>query len=236
MAAKAVAALHRLGKGGRSVEDSVSYSLAHRIRIEIQAALHEGPATASQLAEIVRRPLSTVGHHIEEMLKDGSIDISKTVKAGNLDVQYYCMVKLPYYSDEDVAAMAPDERQALAGLILQAAMAEALASLWTGKMITDPRVMLAWNRIHLDEQGRDELAEEEVESWSRKHEIEARSTNRRAETGEEGRTYVIVSLGFERSRTSAPEPMDDDSRAPGEGSRQAIAPREDVTSRQVKTV
>jgi hypothetical protein len=206
-----------LGKGERGVEDAVSFSLAHRIRIEIQAALHEGPATASQLTDIVRRPHSTVGYHIEEMLKDGSIDIAKTVKVGNLDVHYYCMVKLPYYSDEDVAAMTEEERQALAGLILQAVMAEGLASLWAGKMVTDPRVMLAWNRINLDKQGREELADEEAESWCRKHEIEARSANRRAETGEEGTTYVIVSLGFERSRASAPEPLDDDSRAPGEG-------------------
>jgi DNA-binding transcriptional ArsR family regulator len=217
MVDKAIEALRRLGRGTRGVEDAVSYSLGHRIRIEIQAALHEGPATASRLAAIVRRLPSTVDHHIKEMLNDGSIDIARTEKVGNLDVHYYCMVKLPYYSDEDVAAMTEEERQALAGLILQASMAEALASLWAGKMINDPRVMLAWNRINLDKQGREELADEEAESWCRRHEIEARSANRRAETGEEGITYVIISLGFERSRTSAPEPLDDDSRAPGEG-------------------
>lgn len=229
MMAKAVAALHRLGKGDRGVEDSVSFSLGHRIRIEIQAALHEGPATASQLSKIVRRPLSTIGYHIEEMLKDGSIDIAKIEKVGNLDVNYYCMVKLPFYSDEDVAAMTEDERQALAGLILQAAMAEALASLWAGKLVDDPRVMLAWNRINLDGLGREELADEEAESWCRKHEIEARSANRRAETGEKGVTYVIVSLGFERSRTSAPEPLVDNTRAPGEGPQgsDSSAPRSD---------
>jgi hypothetical protein len=224
MMAKAVVALQRLGKGERGVEDSVSFSLGHRFRIEIQAALHEGPATSSQLAAILRRPLSTVGYHIEEMLKDGSIDIAKTAKVGNLDVHYYCMVKLPFYSDEDVAAMTESERQALAGLILQAAMAEALASLWAGKLVNDPRVMLAWNRINLDEQGREELADEEAESWYRKHEIEVRSANRQAETGEKGITYVIVSLGFERSRTSAPEPLGDDSRAPGEGPQGGVPP------------
>lgn len=203
-------ALQRLGQGDRGVEDSVSFSLAHRIRIEIQAALHEGPATASRLSEIVRRPLSTVGYHIEELLSDGSIDIAKTEKVGNMDVHYYCMVKLPYYSDEDVAAMTVEQRQALAGLIAQAAMAELLASLWAGKLATDPRVMLAWNRYNLDSEGREEMADEEAESWKRREEIEAKSTNRRAGTGEEGTTYVSVAFGFERSRTSAPEPLDDD--------------------------
>lgn len=216
MVDKAIEALRRLGKGARGVEEAVSYSLGNRIRIEIRAALHEGPATASRLAKIVREPPSTVDHHIKEMLKDGSIDIAKTVKVGNLDQHYYCVVRLPYFSDEDVAAMTPDERQGLAGLILQASMAEALASLWAGKLHSDPRAMLAWNRINLDKQGREELADEDAESWHRKHEIEARSANRRAETGEPGVTYVITSLSYERSRTSAPDPLDKDYPAPGE--------------------
>ncbi|MBW8042655.1 MAG: winged helix-turn-helix transcriptional regulator [Planctomycetes bacterium] len=206
MVGKTAAALRRLGKGGRGVEDSVSYALAHRIRIEILAALHESPESADGLARIVRRPLSTVTHHIEELLKGGSIEIARTKKVGNLVQHFYCMVKLPYYSDEDVAAMTPEERQALAGLILQASMVEAMASLWAGKMMRDPRVMLAWNRINLDERGRDDLADEQARSWCRQHEIEAESTNRRAKTGEPGVTYIIASFGYERSRTSAPDP------------------------------
>lgn len=120
---------------------------------------------------------------------------------------FYCVVELPYYSDEDIAAMTPDERQALAGLILQSSMAEALASLWAGKLHSDPRVMLAWNRLNLDKQGREDLSDEQTQSWSRIREIEAESANRRAETGESGLTYVVTYLGYERSRTSAPDPL-----------------------------
>lgn len=229
MVSKAIEALRRLGKGDRGVEDAVSYSLGHRIRIEIQAALHEGSATASRLAEIVQQPISTVEHHIKEMLKDGSIEIARTKKVGNLDQNHYRMVELPFFSDEEVVAMTEAERQALAGLIVQAASAEALASLWAGKMVRDPRVMLAWNRTNLDKQGREELAEEDAESWQRKEKIEARSTNRRAKTGEPAVTYVIVALSFERSRTSAPDPLDESSPAPGEnpGTRGSPAPGDD---------
>lgn len=203
-------ALKRLGQGGRSVQDSVSYSLGHRIRIEIRAALHEGPATASELAKIVGEPVSTLAHHIKEMLNDGIIEIAKTVKVGNLDQHYYSVVKLPYFTDEDTAVMSEGDRQALYAMIVQAATAEVLASLWAGKIVRDPRVFLAWNRINLDRQGREELADEEARSWRRKHEIEAESANRRAKTGEPGITYVITSFSYERSRTSAPEPLDKD--------------------------
>ena len=206
MAKVAPALQDRVGKGGRSVEEAVSYAIGHRIRIEVLAALHEGPASANELAKIVCQPLSKLAHHIEELLASNSIEIARTEQVGNINQNFYCMVRLPFYSDEDIAAMTPDERQALAGIILQAATAEALASLWFGKMHSDPRVMLAWNRIHLDEQGRNDLADEQARSWERMMEIEAESANRRAKSGAAATTYVITSLGYERSRTEAPAP------------------------------
>jgi DNA-binding transcriptional ArsR family regulator len=201
----------RLGRGPRGVEDSVSYAIGHRIRIEILAALHEGPESADGLAKIVRRPLSTVTHHIEELLKAGSIEIARTEQVGNLVQHFYCALKLPYYSDEEAARLSFQERKTIIGTILQASMAEALASLWAGKLHADVRTMLAWNRINLDRQGREDLADEQARSWRRIQEIEAEAANRRAISGESGTTYVVTSFGYERSRSSAPEPL-----APGE--------------------
>jgi DNA-binding transcriptional ArsR family regulator len=208
MVAKAVEALRRMGKGTRGVEDSVSYAVGHRIRIEILAALHEGPESAAGLAKVVRQRLSTVTHHIEELLADGSIEVARTKQVRvNMTQHFYRVVELPEFSDEEIAAMSLGERQALAGLILQASMAESLASLWAGKMKNDPRVFLAWNRINLDRQGRDDFADEQIRSWQRVKEIECESTNRRAVSGEPGVTYIVTSFGYERSRTSAPPPV-----------------------------
>jgi DNA-binding transcriptional ArsR family regulator len=213
MVTKAIQALRRLGTGKRGVEDSVSYGLGHRIRIEILAALHEGPESPDGLAKIVRRPLSTVTHHIEELLEDGSIEIAKTERVrGNISQHYYIVIELPEFSDEEIAAMTPEERHALAALIVQAAAAEALASLWAGKLSNNPRVMLAWDRIPLDKQGCEDLADELARSWGRVKEIGVESTNRRAKSGEPGVMYVVTSFGYERARSAAPPPL-----ASGEG-------------------
>jgi len=203
---KRLTARRQPGRGG-SIEKAVSFSLRHRIRIEIRAALHEGPATASRLAEILREELSTVDYHLKEMYKDGSIDIVKTVKVGNLDQHYYSVVTLPYFTDEELGAMSRADRQTLCAVTVQAAIAEAMASLWAGKMVDDPRVFLGWNRVNLDKQGRGALADEEAESWSRKLEIEAKSATRRTKTREPEITYVITSLSYERSRNAAPTPL-----------------------------
>lgn len=208
MGKKAVGTLRRLGSGKRGVEESIGYSVRHRVRVEIQAILREGPANASQLAKIVRRPLSTVGHHIAELLHDGVIEIAWTEEVGNVVQHYYRVVELPYYSDEKVAALTDGDRQVLMAYTLQATIAEAMASLWSEKMVHDPRAFLAWKCMRLDRIGRDELADEEAASWARKEDIEARSANRRVKAGEAGGAYVMASLGFERSRSGPPAPLD----------------------------
>jgi len=130
MADTALGVLRRIGQGTRSVEDSVSFSLGNRLRIEIRAALHEGPATASQLAKIVGRPSRSLSYHLKEMCKDGSIEIAKTEKVGNISRNCYRVVELPHFSDEEIAVMSRGDRQALFAMAVQAASAEALASLW----------------------------------------------------------------------------------------------------------
>jgi hypothetical protein len=115
-------------------------------------------------------------------------------------------VELPFFSDDAVAEMSPEERQITAALILQSSEAEALAALWAGKLHSDRRVMLAWNRIVLDRRGREEVADEQARSWDRLEEIAAESANRRAETGEPGVMHIIASYGYERHRSSPPDP------------------------------
>lgn len=208
------AVLRGWGRKRRSLEESVSASLGHQLRVEIRAALHEGPATASQLAKTLHRPLNAVDYHVKELLRDGSIDVAKTEQGGNnTDQTYYSVVQLPFFSDDEMAAMTEDERQTIYAMIVQAASAEALASLWARKVARDPRSFMTWTPIQLDKQGREELADEAAESWDRKIEIEAQAANRLAKTGEDGVTYVITSFGYERSRTSAPEPLDKDALA-----------------------
>lgn len=213
MDVEALDALRRMGTGERGVEETVSYAVGHRVRIEMLAALHEGPKSAAELAKVVREPLSTVSHHIEELLVDGSIEIAwaKPIR-GNMSQNLYRVVELPEFSKEEIEEMSPEERQALYALIAQATTAETLASLWAGKMIYDPDIVLAWSWFNLDEQGRKDLAAEQNESWERVKDIAGDSANRMAESKEKGTTYVVTMFGYERCR-----------------------PSEALTSRQVKT-
>lgn len=184
----------------RGVEDAVSYGVGHRIRIEILCVLNQGTYSASELAKLIHLPLTTISHHIKELLRSGCIELARIEKVRNTDQHFYRANELPFITDEEAEALPPEVKQEYAAVILQAITAEGLGALWAGKLNNDPSVRMMWRWYNLDAQGRQELADEQRESWERIVEIEARSTNRRAESDEETSTMIAATLGFERSR------------------------------------
>jgi hypothetical protein len=169
--------------------------------------LHEGPRSPSELAKLIGLPMSTLTHHIAELVADDSIELAKVEKVRNTNEHFYRAVKVPFYSDEEMWAMSPEARQATYGIILQSAMAEALASFWAGKMTIDPRVWMSWCWFNVDAQGRDDIADELARSWARIQEIETEATTRRIESGEDAISIIVTTMGFIRSRTSLTPPV-----------------------------
>lgn len=194
---------------GRTVEEALSHSVGHRIRVELLAALHEGPATASQLSRMIGQPLNLTDYHIDELVSDGAVRVVDTTYVRNIEQPIYGVVKLPFYTDDDWKHLSREERQVFSAIAIRAAIAEAQASLWAGKFALDPQVMVAWNRISLDPLGREELADEQAASWYRICGIEKRAIKRLEASNERGKVFVVTIWGFERSRTSAPPPLDE---------------------------
>lgn len=198
----------RLGQGKRSVAAAVAYAITHQARTEILALLNEGPRSQDELARLIHRPESkNIAHHLRELLADGSIELAYVKQVRNAFEHYYRAVEIPFYSDEEVAAMPPETKQALCGVILEAVMAEAMAALWAGKMVKDRRIWLSWRWFNVDFQGREDIADEQATHWERVREIEAESLDRCARSGEPTKSIIVTSLGFERFRFSAPPPM-----------------------------
>jgi DNA-binding transcriptional ArsR family regulator len=184
----------------RSVEEAVSYGVGHRVRIEILCILNEGTHSASELSRLTRQPLTTIGHHIKELVNSRCIELARIEKVRNTDQHFYRAIELPFVTDEEAEALPLEVKQEYAALILQTIAAEGLGALWAGKLNSDPAVRMMWRWFSLDAQGRQELADEQRESWERIVDIEARATNRRAESGEEALTWIVAIMGFERSR------------------------------------
>jgi hypothetical protein len=187
-------------KTKRSVDEAVRYANAHSIRTDILCLLNERPCTAQELSRLVRQPLSTVTHHLEELLNSQSIEVAETRQVRNFNQNIYRAVEVPFFNDEDMEALSFDARQQIYGLIIQAAMAEAMASFSAGKISADPRAVMAWKWFNVDSQGRKDLAEELARSWERCLEIEDESNQRTARTGEPTTSTIVTSFHYERMR------------------------------------
>jgi DNA-binding transcriptional ArsR family regulator len=200
------------GKGGKSPQDAVSYAVGHRIRVEIITALHDlDSVSAIELARIVHQPLSTVTHHINELLKSGAIQVKRTEKVRSVEQRFYSVVRPIFISDEEMEELPEEERQGFARMLLQSLIAEALSSFWAGKITTDPRLFLSWSWFNVDEQGRADIADEQFRSWQRIREIEREAEARCAKSGKERFSVLLSSFSFPRSRTAArptPQPKE----------------------------
>jgi DNA-binding transcriptional ArsR family regulator len=191
-----VAAAKRAKKG---IEDVVQYALGHRTRVQILILLNEGIYSAAELAQQVDEPLTNITNHLFKMLDDGSIEIARETRKGNLVQYWYKAVEIPVYSTKEAESMTPVQRQMTVGAIVQSGVAEVLAALQKGKL-AEPRSILFWDWYSVDSEGRHAMEDESHRYLKRLREIEAESTNRRAKSGEEGVSMLMNLSVFERAR------------------------------------
>ncbi len=183
----------------KRIEDVVQYALGHSTRVQILIVLNDGVHTAVELATIIDEPLSNVSNHLRRMLDDGSIEIAKEARKGNMVQFWYKAVEIPVYSTEEAEAMTPLQRQMTVGAIVQGGVAEVLAALHAGKL-ANPRSLLFWHWYNVDAQGREDMDAVSHRYLEEMREIEVESTNRRAESGEAGTTMLVNLSLFERAR------------------------------------
>ena len=185
----------------RAIEDAVPFAVAHATRVDILCYLNEGARSPSELSKLLQLPMSTVEHHIKELLESHSIELAWTEKVRNATEHFYRAVEIPFYSNDEMWQMPFHVRQEIYGLIQQASSAEFLAAFRAGKVSNDPLTWLSWKWFKLDAQAREEMAEEDARTWKRRSEIEAGALSRSANDGEDLDSYVVSLMSYRRCRS-----------------------------------
>jgi DNA-binding transcriptional ArsR family regulator len=189
----------------RPADEAVAYAVGNGTRIDALAILAEGKHSPSEIAEILEVDTSLVGNHIRELYECGCIESAGTTKVRNATQHFYRALAIPFVSDEAYQAMPLEARREVIGVLVQAIVAEAMASFRSGKMEADDDVWLLWDCVSLDARGRRELADEFQATYDRILKIKKKSTARLAKAGGRGITTLVSLLGFERSRPGRPE-------------------------------
>lgn len=140
-----------------TIDEVVSFALAHQTRVQILTVLAEGVHSTEEIAQKIGEPNKRVSHHIKELVERGSIELVEKRPVRNAIQHFYRAIEMPEYSDEEIAAMTPHQRRITAGLVIQSIVAEALAALGAGHLSEDPEMILVSRWFHLDRQGRREV-------------------------------------------------------------------------------
>lgn len=64
-------------------------AIGHPLRTMILQLLHERAATVTELAEAVKRPKSTVAHHVDVLTRNGLLQVVRTRKVRAIEERFY---------------------------------------------------------------------------------------------------------------------------------------------------
>ncbi len=191
----------------RPADEAVSYAVGNGTRIEALAILAEGEYSASQIAKMLGLDTQLVNNHMRELFDCGCIEPTGTAQVRNATQRFYRALATPHVSDNAYQKMPVEARREVISVLIQAIVAETLASLRAGRMEADDDVALMWDCVSVDKQGRREISAEIQALFGRILEIQDESASRLAESGESAITTVVSLTAFERSRPGRPEKL-----------------------------
>jgi DNA-binding transcriptional ArsR family regulator len=189
----------------RPIEEAVAYAVGNGTRIDALAILAEGKHSPSQIAKILGVSTKLVGNHIRELHACGCIESAGTTTVRNVTQHFYRALAIPYIDDPTYKKMPNRARREVIAVLIQAIVAETMASFRAGRMEADDDVYLLWDCLSVDAQGKRELADEMQAQYERIVKIRERNEARLAEAGESGTTTLVSLMAFERSRHGRPE-------------------------------
>jgi hypothetical protein len=195
----------RKGRSARAMEQRISHSVNHPVRLDAMSILVERVASPKELQKMLRVPLGTASFHVKELFADDAIELVKTVQRRGAVEHYYRAKVRPEVTDEEWRAMPKPARRKFAATLLQAIVAEGLASLRHGMMDTDDDLYLVWMPVRLSAEGRDEVYELHAEMHERLEEVKARDEARQIEGEGDLPVRIVAMMGFERSRRGRPD-------------------------------
>ena len=93
------------------------HALAHPLRETVLDLLLERAASVAELAEAVRRPKSTVAHHVGVLLDAGLVRVTRTRRVRAIDERFYGRTARIFY----IGAVEPEQVRGIANPLVVAA-------------------------------------------------------------------------------------------------------------------
>lgn len=179
------------------IDERLVKSLTHGLRVQILTILNERIASPNELSKELGEGLSQVSYHVKVLKDYGCIELVKTEPRRGAVEHYYRATARAWLSDRDWEALPASVRPGVSADLIEMIMGDAVDALEAGTLDARTDRHTSRTPLILDEEGWKEVVETLSSTLDEVVEIQARSSQRLAESGEEGFQASVSLLGFE---------------------------------------
>jgi DNA-binding transcriptional ArsR family regulator len=173
-------------KQNKGVDDQLVHLVSHPVRVKALVVLVERTASPKEIAFELREKLSTVSHHIRELLKMELIELVKEERRRGAVEHFYRAVMRPIWSDEEWGELSLEERQRFSAWTMQLILTDAAEALSAGTFNARGDTHTSRTPLYVDEQGWKELGEIQNEALDAILQVQAASAERMVNGSEDG--------------------------------------------------
>jgi DNA-binding transcriptional ArsR family regulator len=192
-------------KGRAGIDERLVKSLTHGLRVEILRILNERIASPNELSKELGEGLSQVSYHVKVLREYECIELVKTEPRRGAVEHFYRATSRAFLSDRDWDHIPASIRTGLSADLLELIVSDAVASLDSGSLDARTDSHMSRTPLVLDEEGWGEAMRMLSTALDDLTTIQARSSERLANGGEEGFNATVAMLGFETPGRSAGE-------------------------------
>ena len=196
-------------KNAVDAEHLVAKAYAHPLRVQILIILNERVSSPNQLSQKLGRSLNLVAYHVRVLEKYDCIELVETKPRRGATEHFYRATRRQFLSDREWARMPKALRPGLSAAVLKAVFGDVDEAVAAGTFDEDDDVHLSRTPMVVDRAGWEEVVNLLNETLDRVLAIQAKSSERLAESEEESILSKVELMHFRSPRPGA-EPAEEE--------------------------
>jgi DNA-binding transcriptional ArsR family regulator len=179
------------------VEQIVAKAFAHPLRVQILIILNEKTASPNMLAQQLDESLNLVAYHVRVLEKYDCIELVNTKQRRGATEHFYRATRRQLLTDDQWAQMPASLRPGMAEAILKSIFEDIESASKSGMLDKVDDVHVTRTPMVVDQEGWTDISTLLEGTLNRLLEIQAESSERMADSNEEGRLTKVHLLHFE---------------------------------------
>ena len=180
----------------KSSEMTLGALVAHPLRSQCLTLLAERTASPAELAAELDENLGNVSYHVRKLWRGGVVEIVEEKPVRGAREHFYRTVKMPLFSDEEIAAASIEDREVISRQVFSLMTANATTAVEAGTFVKRPDYHITRVPMRVDEDGWAEMRDLFEQTLEQIFTIQSKSADRMGEK-EAGIPIVAFNTFFE---------------------------------------